>query len=165
MSGPSLPLRGWIRLSRSGAMALDNPDQPGDVIAVVPASTSVLPPPVPKARAEDMQIASFARALDLAEGEHVTWERGSDQDAPDRTITVADQRMEIELTALTAGKLRAERQRLSHVAALVRDAVAGQADLSAALAGMDRRSVRRCKSSHAKQVRRGYDRGAYHHTP
>ena len=76
-------------------MALDNPDQPGDVIAVVPAAPYVLPPPVPKARAEDMQIASFARALDLAEGEHVTWERGSDQDAPDRTITVADQRMEM----------------------------------------------------------------------
>lgn len=124
MSSPRLPLRGWIRLSRSGAMAMDNPAQPGDVIAVVPPSTYELPPRVPKASAEDMQIASFAHALGLVEDEHVAWERSSSQDAPDRTITVAGRRMEIELTSLTAGRLRAERQRLSDVAELVRDAIA-----------------------------------------
>src|SRR5262245_56158817 len=135
MHSPGLPLRGWIRLSRSDAIAMDNPDQPGEVIAVVPPSIYVLPLRVPKARAEDIQIASFAIALELTEGKHVTWERSSDQDAPDRTVTVGGQRLEIELTALTAGKLRAERQRLSHVAELVRDAIAGQPNLSAALAG------------------------------
>jgi hypothetical protein len=135
MSGPGLPLHGWVRLRRSGAMAMDNPDQPGDVIAVVPPKTYELPPRVPKTRAEDVQIASFTRALGQTVGEQVTWERGSDQDAPDRTITIADQRWEIELTALTAGKLRAERKRLSDVAELVRDAVAAQPDLSAVLTG------------------------------
>ena len=135
MSGPRLPLQGWIGLDRSGAMAADNPNQQGDVIAVVPPSTYVLPPRLTKERAEDLQIESFAHALGLAVGEHVPWERGSDQDAPDRTITVGGKRMEIELTALTAGKLRAERQRLSDVAQQVRDEIAGMADLSAALSG------------------------------
>lgn len=114
---------------------MDSPDLRGDVIAMVPPSTYVLPLRVSKAQAEDRQIASFARALGLAEGAHVTWVRSTDQDAPDRTITVDGHRMEIELTALTAGKLRAERQRLSDVAERVRDAIAGQVDLSASLAG------------------------------
>jgi hypothetical protein len=116
-------------------MAADNPHQRGDVVAVVPTSTYVLPLRVTKDRAEDLQIESFAHALGLAVGEHVRWERGSDQDAPDGTITVGGKRMEIELTALTAGALRAERQRLSDVAELVRDEIAGMADLSAALSG------------------------------
>jgi hypothetical protein len=133
MSGPSLPIQGWITLRRSGAMAMDNPSQLGDVIAVVPPGTYALPPPVPKASAEDLQIASFSQALGLAESQPVSWERSSDQDAPDRTITTSGQRMEIELTALTAGKLRAERQRLSDVAKLVREIIAVERELSAAL--------------------------------
>jgi hypothetical protein len=83
-------------------------------------------------------MTSFAGALALTEGidsGHVTWTRGTDQDAPDITMTVGDHSMEIELTALTAGALRAERRRLSDVAEQVRDAIAGQTDLSAALAG------------------------------
>jgi hypothetical protein len=138
MSGPSLPLQGMIRLSRSGAMATDNPGLPGDVIAVVGPSIYLLPPGVPKGQAEDIQMASFADALALAEGidsRQVTWTRGIDQDAPDITVTVGEDSMEIELTALTAGALRAERRRLSDVAEQVRDAIAGQTDLSAALAG------------------------------
>ncbi len=60
---------------------------------------------------------------------------GIDQDAPDITVTVGDNCVEIELTALTAGALRVERRRLSDVAGRVRDAIAGQTGLSAALAG------------------------------
>lgn len=138
MSGPDLPLQGWIRLTRSGAMATDHPGLPGDVIAVVAPSIYMLPAGVPKCQAEDLQMASFAGALALAEGidsGHVTWTRGIDQDAPDITVTPGDHSMEIELTALTAGALRAERRRLSDVAEQVRDAIAGQTGLSAALAG------------------------------
>ena len=138
MPGPSLPLHGVIRLGRSGAMVWDNPDLPGDVVAVVGPSIYVLLPAVPKGQAEDLQMASFARALTVAEGidtRRITWARGIDQDAPDITVTVGGQSMEIELTALTAGALRAERRRLADVAEQVRDAIAGQTDLSAALAG------------------------------
>ncbi|HUZ55490.1 MAG TPA: hypothetical protein VMU94_23545 [Streptosporangiaceae bacterium] len=119
-------------------MATDHPSLPGDVIAVVAPSIYALPPGVPKCQAEDIQMASFAGALALAEGidsGHVTWTRGIDQDAPDITVTVSDHSMEIELTALTAGALRAERRRLSDVAEQVRDAIAGQTGLGAALAG------------------------------
>lgn len=138
MPGPSLPLQGMIRLSRSGATATDVPGEPGDVIAVVRPSTYAFPTRVPKCQAEDMQMTSFARALALAEdidSGQVTWTRGIDQDTPDIMVTVGDHSMEIELTALTAGALRAERRRLSDVAGQVRDAIAGQTDLSAALAG------------------------------
>jgi hypothetical protein len=119
-------------------MVWDNPDQPGDVIAVVGPSICEFPSAVPKGQAEDRQMASFAAALALAEGidsRQITWRSGPDQDAPDIIATVGGQRKEIELTALTAGALRAERRRLADVAGQVRDAIAGQAGLSTALAG------------------------------
>lgn len=113
MPGPSLPLHGMIRLSRSGAIAADNPDLAGEVIALVRPSIYMLPPAMPRCEAEDIRMASFTRALALAEGIELgqtTWTRGSDQDPPDGTVTVGDKSMEIELTALTAGALRAERR-------------------------------------------------------
>jgi hypothetical protein len=83
-------------------------------------------------------MASFAGALALAEGVNggqVTWSRGVDQDAPDFIVTLSEKKVEIELTALTAGALRAERRRLSRVTEKVRDAITAQPDLTAALAG------------------------------
>jgi hypothetical protein len=83
-------------------------------------------------------MASFADALARANGldaGQVTWIRGIDQDAPDFKVTLVDQIMDIELTALTAGALRAERRRLSDVAEQVRDVIAGQTELTTALDG------------------------------
>jgi hypothetical protein len=140
MSGPSLPLQGLIVLRRSGAMATAVPGLHDDVIAVVGPRSYTLPPKVPKLRAENDQMESFAKALALAEGierEQITWVPGKDQDAPDITMTLGEGRpeIEIEFTTLTAGPLRDERRRLADVAERVRDAIARQAELGALLVG------------------------------
>jgi hypothetical protein len=124
-------------LARSKAVVDKHPDDPNDLIAMLPARSFDLPTRRSKEDVQADQIASFANALAAARGlDHtdVTAAPRSDQNDHDYDLTVGSATYPVELTALLSDALREERRSIYRLGDLVREEIEADLPLASALA-------------------------------
>jgi hypothetical protein len=123
--------------TRSAAVVDKHPDDPNDLVAMLPARSFDLPARRSKDDVQADQIASFANALAAARGvdpADVTATPRSDQNDHDYDLTVGSVTYPVELTALLSDALREERRSIYRLGDLVRDEIDADPPLASAFA-------------------------------